>query len=1430
MSETLFKRLRGLDYKEYGYVLFANKLAPEYRGSPLLSFLQNIPFVAVFDPFDPATKKDGLYHVCNESSDAPRAKIKTLDDFKEGETDWLLKQNEVLSIRGTTWVLQNEAMVTEGEWILKSKDCMYRALTAYKTCFSRERLNCVFLLLSETSILEISDIVECCFSIFGESASECVTILSEKKEYADVLIENSKRSLRSKVRDCCVAGMPWKLVEQNVKDMIGPSQFEGINATTELPYYNGKTRKVLNKIINSWKDLEVYPPDPKLPTSYRDIEKARNRFYRGEQIKQLNLFHNHDIPRTLQNEVTRRVDDELKELQKPISELTSHVKVVNVPYEPGSGASTLCRRILWNKREQYRCAVVKALTPSTDYQVEQLMSVLHDVHSIGYASPVLILVDNFLEAEINIFIDKLVKRESKPKCVVLTSSPISKSNTDTTFNRIPPLRQLDKKELKLVKEVLINATQSDRKRRDVEKVLEREKRFIWFGLELFGREYFKIEERLKAHINGILLQSFTRGTQSVFLTILQYCCFLYFYSNSRVILPHTIVSDMLYYATGDKVISITRKHVHDKFGGLLLDDHNETFGFDGWRPAHPLVAEVLINNNIVPHETAMDILKNLFEGQAYVTKFLTNDIVKTFLDRVRISDPVVILENTGESEDIESDWEDEVYGISEIRSKYSKLIVDIMSKGMVKEQGLHEALEVLITLCDRTLDEVKKAYAWQQLARFIGREIGPTETSVFAQLIYEMTKVISKFKGAVVKLPSTGFDAAHLAVDMATFLHPTQTDHYVTKGFIYMLQLRFLKDKIKQSQRQDKYIVAKSATETCRQAMVVYERAVEVQGNTSYSNKYPVIGILQLINLLLEIIKSLPCFSEGSSFTRYLKKEEMPSDMKELSGEDHEYIQGFMSIIQEKLNGLFHDVKVRQISTHDEREKRHLNNAKILASQCRRNFYEVTGLDRSAIADSPTFCDKSQPEFREQLVLDILFHNDENPYSDWKNMSLTNVEAIYNILKDPCINGRGTAHTFLICCKACLCLEMKPPLEELKTIIERWTARHQDSEWAHLFNYMIHFPVPNGSLDTNVPIAKESAKTCDVLVQKRRGGRFNRKSRPEYFLGRGRGLNAFLVANEISQTEGRSEESKTHFWRSPRVSEKLERLRGHKAILKKGVINYQGIQVRFDEFRYPEDSKDDLWFYLGFSVAGPYAYDPINNDTYESVKTTAKFLPCQASIEDKDQRSLRHDAIAWGRPPSRRKAPAGQLSSETASKKKSSALQNENFLTVHQGNVGVAHKKSKNTVSAAAANLSYAKVLNAEADPSLIAGVTFQHKQISLEVNGISLQGGKEKKFKMLYEGEDGRIHHGAFVLGVKKSKECRIHVSAIPAFNKKECSFAHSWKGDTLQHVCTKCTEEKKTFCREKINHQEFIYNLGPYLFRNGTKWNSVGNSTNNF
>ena len=202
---------------------------------------------------------------------------------------------------------------------------------------------CVFLGLDESSVQEMVDMMECCFSILGNAASNCVTIVSESKHVSDAFVKAS-RELQRELRECSITGMSWTLLKEIVREMVGPTKFEDRGAKTELPYFTG-LKEVFNKMIHSWDDLEVYSPNPRLPCLVDDIEKARNAFYKGAQASQTNLFHNHCIPRTLEEETILKIEQALKALSKPNKDISCHVKTITVTYEPGSGATTLCRRI-----------------------------------------------------------------------------------------------------------------------------------------------------------------------------------------------------------------------------------------------------------------------------------------------------------------------------------------------------------------------------------------------------------------------------------------------------------------------------------------------------------------------------------------------------------------------------------------------------------------------------------------------------------------------------------------------------------------------------------------------------------------------------------------------------------------------------------------------------------------------------------------------------------------------------------------------------------------------------------------------------------------------------------------------------------------------------------------------------------------------------
>ncbi len=1188
-NKMVRERLFDLNFKEYHYILVADKVPPQYRGTPHLSFLQSIPWVAVFDLFDDRSKKDGLHFICNEMTDARRANIMTLDDFKDISSDLTSNEDCPLSTRGTTWILQQKKLQDE-EWITLAKDRFYRALSAYKQCFPSGRLIIAILGLGESAIMEMSDIAESCFNILGkELARKCVTIISESEVILDSFVKNSKLALRKQLQDCSITDVPWDMLKEIVREMVGPAEFKEKGATTNLPYITGQ-REVLNKVIHSWEDLEVYCPEPLVQNLTEDIEKARDAFYRGTQASQTNLFYNHTIERTLEEEITQKIEQAVKSLGNSSSDRTGSVKTVTVPYEPGSGATTLCRRILWNKRKAYRCAVVKAITKTTDFQIEELQSICYNVKQNSYSLPVLVLVDNFPELDTRSLSERLVKRDTK--CVIIATYPVEMTGTTNEFE-INPLRQLDEKERSHVRNILINITKNSGRRREAaEEVLEREKRFIWFGLELFGREYVKIEERLQNHIKSTL--AFLGDSHAIYEKLLNFCCFLYLYSSGADILPHSFVADFLHEGSGlaDNTCAQTTS-IHDKFGGLLLDEFNEWFGYHGWRPAHSLVSEV-VKSRMNADEIAVQLLEIAEKGKAYANKFLWKQLFQILLHRKRVSNFIILPQETPE-DNIDTDiaTDDQCY---EVRTRYSLLILDILGG----DDGQKRTLQLLITVCEKANQTEHKAYAWQQLARFLGYEMRFRQLESTDALYRRLFDAINLSKGKEHQLPmpETGIKAAHTAIDIAIDKEPKCSHHYTTKGVLYVLQLR----DVNTENEHNLISSMPDVIDISREALKVYDQAIQRKHGLNF---HSVIGKIQVIVLLLKIFKSLPCFClDNNSFTRYLEVGEIPREMLDfLQQEDHHFVQNLGRTTLELLNELFKDVKYRQLTTCDENELRNLSTANTRACKFREEFYDITGFDRSEVVPTErplSLSSKEAPDTLHLVVQDILFKNKETPYSWWYNLGSQVISSIYRLLKPLCLAGNGNHNDMLIFSRVCIRLsrQEKPTLKELNNVVQTWIKKFPESAWAHLFNYMIHFPIPNRSLiATNLPALASINKCCE-MAQKRTGYRA-RKSAAGYFLGKGTGLIAIVSRQEFPELEKKRWNSKTDFWRSKEVSETLIRVRGQK--LSPGVIAYQGIQIPFDNMLYPNESKDDLWFYVGFSVAGPYAFDPVDKDFFSTM-------------------------------------------------------------------------------------------------------------------------------------------------------------------------------------------------------------------------------------
>jgi hypothetical protein len=1273
------------------------------------------------------------------------------------------------------------------------------------------RVHYVFLLLSEENLQEMADIIDTCASIIGNNANKCITIFSEEKEVGDMLMKLLQPEVRKDLKDrqdskypCCIFGFPLEFLRESVEEMLGDVAYEDANATTELPFWNGKNKPVLNRRIKSLTDLEVYLPKPKLSSSLKEINEARDNFYKGEVIKQINLDNRDDIERTLATDLTQRIEQSLRRLSAESPEDTTCVEVVSLSYESGSGATTLVRRVLWDKRYLNRCAVVKSINDNTYHQIQELQIFGYETIDRGVVPPVLILVDNEPEHDFDNLRDKL--SEKNTKCVLLKTIPIAitleKKSDDDCLN----LGTLDEEEIQRVKRTLANLKNIDDKEKyaAVEKVQD-EKRFIWLGLQLFGQQYKHIKKRLSEHINNIISHNVTDQLKDAYKMILHFCCLLDYYSKGRSIYPHPCIADILYSHEDLNRDDVNQmKKIHDKFGGLLLEDYSYADGYRGWRPAHFLVAE-LVHKEMDFVETAKLLVRKMNSGTTYAKTYLTNNTVDVFLNREKISEssPQNISDTDFFLDGISV--EDEFDSLK-VQTKYSALIMAAMA---LNETFPSIALDLLVTLIENVLTTQHKSRVWQQIARVFAYEIRMLDISEqsIKPLVKRINEILQLSGRSLNSSATNGFAIAHQVIDHAINLQKSFVNHLVTKATFFKVELSSLHEHAKDiTTNEESKQVMKEAISTTKKGIQAYDNALEK------SPLHAMVGKTETIILLLQIFKTHHCFTQSDmgpdeSFKNYIIFGEHPDALKEtLTEDDLNYFLSLANKFVQYLNELFEEIKFRK-SRYGKENKQDLINSKKKAMAVRKQFYQVTQRNRRIVGydsnEEDIFAKQNNERIvhnlvcKENIVQDLLYDYEETAFSTWKKLPDAVIARIYSTLNVAISKGPVSQQSMLICARAALRENVK--VDELLNHILLWYKHFPKSVWCHMFKYMIHFPVPSGTLKSNVQMVKQSADFCKKSGPHER----YRKSGAEYLLGRGVGLNIILSSHKVSLDRVGH---KSDFWRSLELYEKLERLRGEKVLGKKGVLSYRGIEIMFDNDRYPKESRDELWFCLGFTLNGPYAYDPIDEDTYR--KMEADFLRLKKKENGASKTSVSSQESR------------GEVKNAWQCKKQGSSMAAQPVLDRKTSQSGGRRKERANNKTIKP---------NSETEMTGFPEETKHTTQCITEGEWKSnpqleirrrAEEGHQQTFKPKWMDTEGKIHHGAMVKEAPKSFVCRTHRSNNTRIGK--CWFAHPWTGDYVQEtVCYVCTKSDQQWCVGKDNeHSHSIYKLGNYQNESGEIW----------
>lgn len=408
-----------------------------------LSFLKKIKsIVAVFD-FDEKSDEDGIsFHIRNKDE----TKLHDESIFKEysGQFDTLKSHLRIPQEDKTIWIFSNgrsgilepKPHLKQAEWRLKYKSGISDAISFFNqpNVIPKERAMFIFLLFTN----ELEGVIDTFIDVISRFSLEQVIVLAEKKSVYDIFKTLVRRSVEIDVDlfdKRSVFDVSWEQISTSLKSFLGEEDIGSFVLVTS----NGIPMPTDERFIESLNDLTVLSATQ---CENKDFGPDRNKksqeeefkFYKGNRVSWWNFhFKTHVLKRhnfdSLKDKVQNVLQSEIKDQRVVVT--------VTLLHEPGAGGSTLANHILWKFRKKYKCCIIRKITERTHIQLLHLWEFKEQ--NPYKANPLLILVDEL--ADTDYLYENLVSKihtefrkrpcPSKPFCCIILC------DTDEQLKDIP---------------------------------------------------------------------------------------------------------------------------------------------------------------------------------------------------------------------------------------------------------------------------------------------------------------------------------------------------------------------------------------------------------------------------------------------------------------------------------------------------------------------------------------------------------------------------------------------------------------------------------------------------------------------------------------------------------------------------------------------------------------------------------------------------------------------------------------------------------------------------------------------------------------------------------------------------------------------------------------------------------------------------------
>lgn len=394
-----------------GYIdMFPILVLPKLSGEEKVKNIEFFRFVhfirwsAIFD-FDDRSDIDGVFNMSKFSNMEISVLETVVQDFEDVSVDEL--KERLCFPTKAAWIFANGksgdrafSRLGHDAWKDEYFTSMQTAIHAFyksKEVIHPTRRRALILISDEVKdgIVELSNEFKTAFgleNIFFVFNSPCT-----RNYVAKELRSQDNLLTRSVV-------MPWKHAHNVVCECLN---VKGRNRDKYVCTAKGAHVPIPVSEWQSWADIEVLSIK-ECQEEWEGLSKAQRKekalkeelnFYSGQPVSWLNFLctdrgYNHVMKRT----VLSRMISEIKRKAQSHDRDTDRVPSVPLLYFPGAGGTTLGKNILWELKEEYKCATVSNITENTADQICQFWESEEELQEGRVIKrelkPVILFVDN----------------------------------------------------------------------------------------------------------------------------------------------------------------------------------------------------------------------------------------------------------------------------------------------------------------------------------------------------------------------------------------------------------------------------------------------------------------------------------------------------------------------------------------------------------------------------------------------------------------------------------------------------------------------------------------------------------------------------------------------------------------------------------------------------------------------------------------------------------------------------------------------------------------------------------------------------------------------------------------------------------------------------------------------------------------------------